>query len=148
MGGVDGVEYGGGGGGEEGVGKKELQVAAALYGAVVRPRAVDEVEEGDVGNAVLHVRHMTDVKWEREEEGTYTGISATGAEMGIPMILQISFFLWKASRCVASVRITPDTLSVGINDLGYTTSTLSVPSTSCVFLLSDRGGTDLRPHSS
>jgi hypothetical protein len=53
------------------------------------PCAEAEVEEGDVGESVIiHIRTIFDMEggWETAQI-SHTGISAIGAEMGIPITL-------------------------------------------------------------
>jgi hypothetical protein len=74
---------------EEGVLEKELEVFAAGDSAPVGPGAIDQVEEGDVGDAVrcmMLALRFDFILYIIGLGKTYTGSSATGALIGMPMI--------------------------------------------------------------
>lgn len=79
---------------------------------------------------------------------TYIGTSAKGMVMGIPTKHHNIFCLCRPCLSVASRRASCSAFSRAMALGGKTSSTFSLPRSSSSRRRADRGGTDLRPHSS
>jgi len=110
----------------------------------MRPCSENQIEERKVGNAICEVRYRP----LSLSKNPYTGMIATGADIGIPINEYIILLLCRLCLSVANFVKTLETSASGINVVGKETSTFSLPESFSSLRRAEMGGIDFNPHSS
>ena len=103
---------------EEVVLQEESDMFAAGQGTPMRPSAVDEIKEWNVGDPYQENQYPSIIISQSRPVETYKGISATGAVIGMPTKHHISFLRCSVSLSVANLPSTSPTLLAGIRVSG------------------------------